>query len=183
MPRIRALYSDPGEGGQGGWMEEEKGGGGRWEEECRGGSNGGKGCPYSRGMDQTEKEKKNQNRNGSNESEMKMYQKKWICCRADDYIMLKNRRRWQLCSTGRRLRAATWFHIKVNMNADNAWKPEPLNARLFLLSSHLHSHQLCFISAAGANFTTTGHSSGVAPHDESVTETAESCTTHMLPDV
>ena len=31
-----------------------------------------------------------------------------------------------------------------------------------------------------ANFMTAGHSSGAAPHDESATETAESCTAHVL---
>lgn len=51
----------------------------------------------------------------------------------------------QIRSTGRRLGASTWFRMKVNMSADNAWKLGPLNTRLFLLFSHHHTHQLCYI--------------------------------------
>ena len=94
--------------------------------------------------------------------------------------MVKNRRNLHLCSTGRRLGAATWLHGKVNMNADNAWKLEVLNARLFLLSSHLPLSPALLYFSCRANFMTAGHSSGAAPHDESATETAESCTAHVL---
>jgi len=70
IPRIRALYSVPGGGRSGWWMESRK-----WKRKVEEEgervavveANGGKGCPYSR--DSTEKEKKYQNRNGSNESE------------------------------------------------------------------------------------------------------------------
>lgn len=153
MPRIRALYSVPGEGGQGGeWRA--GGGGARWRRKVREVQRRKqmveKGCPYSRdGLNR--KGNKNQNRNGSNESEEKNEKIYFniiglmiISC----LKMVKNRRNIQLCSTGRRLGASTRFHIKVNMNAHNAWKLEPLNAWLFLLSSHLHCHQLRFISAA-----------------------------------
>lgn len=67
-------------------------------------------------------------------------------------------------------------HIKVSENADNAWKLEPLNVGLFLLSYQLHSHRLC-----RANSVTTGRSSGAAPRDEFVTQTAGSRSAHMLP--
>lgn len=41
------------------------------------------------------------------------------------------------CSTGGRFRADARFCIKVSKNAENAWKLERLDARLFLLSSRL----------------------------------------------
>lgn len=82
--------------------------------------------------------------------------------------MFRNRIHLQLCSTGRRLGASTCFHIKVNMDADNAWKLEPLNASAILtLSPSPLSPALLYFSHR-ANFMTTGHSSGTAPRDESV---------------
>lgn len=51
-------------------------------------------------------------------------------------------------------------------------------AILTLIPSPLSPALLYF--SCRANFVTTGQSSGAAPHDESVTETAESCTAHVL---
>ncbi len=52
------------------------------------------------------------------------------------------------------------------------------SAILTLIPSPLSPALLYF--SCRANFMTTGHSSGTAPHDESVTETAESRTAHVL---
>lgn len=80
---------------------------------------------------------------------------------------------WKVFTPSVHWQAPVSFHCII-MNADNAWKLKPLNAWLFLLPSHVDSHQLCFISAAEL-ILWPGHSSGTAPpHDEydSVTETA-----------
>lgn len=63
--------------------------------------------------------------------------------------LITSKRTLQLLSNRGRLETSIEFHMTVNMNADNAGKLEPSNSCLFLLSSHLHSHQLCFISATG----------------------------------